>query len=134
MSVVTTSQAIHGSNSSSVASGTVLPAPAITALAALEKDARWLTASDDERVVLKRIAMQRDRLAASKQAQQQAKALRSVPQTVPADAPLAERLMVFAKLHPVATAAVAGLALVIGPRKLLRYGGIALPLITKLKR
>ena len=105
-----------------------------TALAALEKDARWLTASEDERAVLKRIAMQRDRLVASKQAKAQAQSLRSQPESVPADAPFTERLLVFAKLHPVATAAVAGLALMIGPRKLLRYGGMALPLLSKLKR
>lgn len=110
------------------------PAPTLTAVAALEQDARWATAGDAERAVLKRIAMQRDRLAAAKQAQLQAKALRAVPETVPTDAPFAERLMVFAKLHPVATAAVAGLALMVGPRKLLRYGGMALPLLTKLKR
>lgn len=106
----------------------------ITALAALEQDGRWLTASEEERVVLKRIAMQRDRLGAAQQARLQTKALKKTPETVSADAPLAERLTVFAKLHPVATAAVAGLALMIGPRKLLRYGGVALPLLTKFKR
>lgn len=106
----------------------------ISALAALEQDARWQSAGDNERAVLKRIAVQRDRLVAAKQAQQQAKALRAQVDTVPADAPLAERLVVFAKLHPVATAAVAGVALMIGPRKLLRWGTLALPLISKLKR
>ncbi|HEY4665127.1 MAG TPA: hypothetical protein VIG85_09090 [Comamonas sp.] len=106
----------------------------ITALAALEQDARWLNAGDNERAVLKRIALQRDRLAAAKQAQQQARALRAQVDAVPADAPFAERLMVFAKLHPVATAAVAGVALMVGPRKLLRWGTLALPLISKLKR
>lgn len=106
----------------------------VTALAALEKDARWLTAGDEERVVLKRIAMQRDRMAAAQQAKAQAKSLRTQPETVPADAPLTERLFVFAKLHPVATAAVAGLALVMGPRKLMRYGAMAVPLLAKLKR
>lgn len=106
----------------------------VTAVAALEKDARWLTANEEERAVLKRIAMQRDRMAAAKQAKAQAQSLRAQPETVPADAPLMERLVVFAKLHPVATAAVAGVALMIGPRKLLRYGGMALPLLAKLKR
>lgn len=105
-----------------------------TALAALEKDARWLAASQEERAVLKRIAMQRDRLLAAQQAKAQAQSLRSQPESVPADAPLVERLVVFARLHPVATAAVAGVALMIGPRKLLRYGGMALPLLAKLKR
>lgn len=113
---------------------TEAPAVPVTAMAALEHDARWTNAGEPEREVLKRIAMQRDRLAAAKQAQLQAKALRAQVNTVPADAPFAERLMVFAKLHPVATAAVAGVALMIGPRKLLRFSALALPLISKLKR
>lgn len=110
------------------------PAVASTALAALEADARWLSASEEERAVLQRIAQQRDHMAAAQQARAQAKSLRAQPVSVPADAPLTERLLVFAKLHPVATAAVAGLALMIGPRKLLRYGGMALPWLAKLKR
>lgn len=113
---------------------TPVSAPAVSALAALEQDARWLTAGTQERAVMRRIAMQRDRLAATKQAQLQAKALRAQVTEVPADAPLSERLVIFAKLHPVATAAVVGLALMIGPRKLLRWGTVALPIISKLKR
>ena len=109
-------------------------ASALSALAQLEQDALWLTAGEAERAVLKRIAMQRDRLASAKQAQQQAQALRAQTTTVPADAPFAERLAVFAKLHPFATAAVAGVALMVGPRKLLRYGALAMPLLKKLKR
>lgn len=106
----------------------------MSAVEALEKDARWATATEEERVVLKRIAMQRDRMAAARQAKAQVKSLRAQVDAVPADAPLTERLAVFAKLHPIATAAVAGVALMIGPRKLLRYGGIALPFLAKLKR
>ena len=104
------------------------------AVAALEQDPAWLTASEQERVVLKRIAMQRDRLMAAQKAQLQTKALRVPAEVVPADAPLAERLAVFVKLHPVATAVAAGIALMIGPRKLIRYGGLALPLISRFKR
>lgn len=124
-------------NTSAVSLESPLPTPntpAITAVAALQSDARWMTASADEREVLRRIAQQRDRLAAAQQAQQQAQALRAVRTVVPADAPLAERLITFAKLHPYATAGVAAVALMIGPRKLLRYGTLALPLISKLKR
>ena len=125
------------SNSATTSANAATPAQAplvISAVAALEQDVRWLQASDDERIVLKRIAMQRDRWVAAKHAQQQTKALRAQADTVPADAPLVERLVVFAKLHPVATAVVAGLALMLGPRKLMRYGGLALPLLGKFKR
>jgi hypothetical protein len=126
-------------NNLATTSATAVPTHAeaplvISAVAALEQDVRWHQASEAERVVLKRIAMQRDRWVAAKHAQQQAKALRTQADTVPADAPLMERLVVFAKLHPIATAAVAGLAVMVGPRKLMRYGGLALPLISKLKR
>ena len=114
--------------------GTAPAVTTISALAALEQDARWIAAGEQERAVMRRIAMQRDRLLATKQAQLQAKALRAQVTAVPVDAPLSERLVVFAKLHPVATAAVAGVALMIGPRKLLRWGALALPIITKLKR
>ena len=105
-----------------------------TALEALEKDPRWVTASVPERKVLKRIAMQRDRLAAAQQAKAQTQSLDTQPGSVPADAPLAERVAVFVKLHPMASAAVAAVALMLGPRKLIRYGAMALPLWAKLKR
>ena len=108
------------------------PEPA-SAVAALAHDSQWQHATEAEREVLHRIAMQRDRLAAGRRAKQQAQALQT-RESVPSDAPLAQRLAIFAKLHPVATAAVAGVALVIGPRKLIRYGGIAWPLINRFRR
>ena len=124
MNTVTASEAVT----------TTAVTPPLSTMAALEQDARWASAGAQEREVLKRIAMQRDRLAAAKQAKMQALALKSERDSVPAEAPFAERLMVFAKLHPVATAAVAGVALMIGPRKLLRFGALALPIVAKFKR
>ena len=76
----------------------------MTALAALQREARWATATPQQREVLKRIALQRDRWTAARQAREQALAQRAARTSVPVDAPLAERLMVFARLHPVATA------------------------------
>ena len=106
----------------------------ISAVSALEKDIRWQQANEAQREVLLRIASQRDRLAAARKTQFEAKNLQKSPPTVPADAPLPERLAAFAKLHPVATAAAAGLAIMVGPRKLIRYGSLAWPLISKFKR
>ena len=106
----------------------------ISAVSALEKDVRWQQASEAQREVLMRIATQRDRLAAARRANLQAQGVQKTLMAVPADAPLPERLAAFAKLHPVATAAVAGIAIMIGPRKLIRYGGLAWPLINKFKR
>lgn len=116
------------------ASATSEASAPLTALEALQREARWATATLQQREVLKRIALQRDRWAAARQAREQALAQRAARTSVPVDAPLAERLMVFARLHPVATAGVAGLALLLGPRKLWRYGALALPWINKLRR
>lgn len=106
----------------------------VTAVAALKLDPLWLGASAEQRELLEKIAQQRDRLGARKAAQLQARALQASLDSVPVDAPLPEKLLAFARLHPVATAAVAGLALFIGPRKLIRTGAFLLPLLAKFKR
>ena len=106
----------------------------ISAVNALEADIRWQQASEAQREVLLRIATQRDRMGAARRASFQAKSLQKPLTAVPADAPLPERLAAFAKLHPIATVAVAGVAILLGPRKLIRYGGLAWPLINKFKR
>lgn len=49
------------------------------------------------------------------------------------DAPLASRVAVFARLHPVACAVAAAAAVVVGPRKLIRWAGVALPFIMKMR-
>lgn len=49
------------------------------------------------------------------------------------DAPLVSRVAVFARLHPVACAFAAAVAVVVGPRKLIRWTGLALPLLMKMR-
>ena len=97
---------------------------------------QWQVASEDQRKVLQRIEMQRSRLKARAVARAQAKAVHSHEvanlQGVPAGAPLPERLMAFARLHPVAVAAAGAAALMIGPRKLMRVGSIMLPWVMRL--
>lgn len=109
-------------------------APPVTALAALKQSPSWELANASEREVLLRIAAQRDRLGSRQQAQLQAKALRAQRTSVPAEAPFTERLAVFARLHPIALAGIAALAVMLGPKKLMRTGMTLLPLIAKLKR
>ena len=104
------------------------------ALALLEKEERWGQASDAEKTVLRRIAAQRDRLNARKAAQEQARSLKVQANAVSPDAPLIERLTTFARLHPVASAAVLGMAMFLGPRRLVRTGMTVLPLLSKLRR
>ena len=88
---------------------------------------------ETHRVVLRRIAAQRERLRARHSARVQALALRR-QQPVPADGPFWDRLLAFARLHPVALAAGVGVTLVLGPRRLFRWSGIVLPLLAKFCR
>lgn len=95
----------------------------------------WSSATAEQKLVLARIAKQRARIKARTAAKAQALALRKTTASqVDADAPLPERLMAFVRLHPVATAAAGGLLMVLGPRKLIRWGSAALPWILKLQQ
>lgn len=96
----------------------------------------WEQATLDQQKVLRRIAVQRTRLRARAAARAQALALRASQsgETLSADAPLTERLMAFARLHPVAVAAAGAVALVVGPRKLFRLGAVVLPWIIRLQQ
>ncbi|MBB1653389.1 MULTISPECIES: hypothetical protein [Delftia] len=91
----------------------------------------WATSTVEQQQVMQRIAQQRERLKARSAAVAQARALsRSATQVQP-DAPLVERAITFARLHPVAVAVAAGAALMVGPRKLLRFGTTVMPLILR---
>lgn len=87
------------------------------------------------RVVLRRIAAQRERLQARRNARAQALALHAqqAPQ-MPTDGPLLERVVAFARLHPVAVAAAAGAVLMLGPGRLIRWTSIVLPLVARFRR
>lgn len=94
-----------------------------------------VSASDAQRVVLERIAAQRERIAARRSARAQTLALRSGHVTaVPTSGPLVERAVAFARLHPMAVAAAAGLALMLGPRRVIRWATVALPLLARFRR
>lgn len=96
----------------------------------------WDEATLDQRVVLARITKQRNRIKAGAAAQEQAHALRiqQGADHVVADALLPERLMSFVRLHPYATAAAGAALLALGPRKLMRWGSVAMPWIIKLQQ
>lgn len=93
------------------------------------------SASAEQRAVLERIAAQRERIAARRSARAQALALRSSHgTTMPTTGPLAERAIAFARLHPMAVAAAAGVALMLGPRRVIRWAGVMLPLLSRFRR
>ncbi len=90
---------------------------------------------ETHRAVLLRIATQRERLNARRSARAQALALQSQQSAhMPTSGPLSERLVAFARLHPMAVAAAAVAALAVGPRRLIRWSGIVLPLVMKYRR
>lgn len=83
--------------------------------------------------VLDRIAAQRERLSARRAQRLVVQAQADIGQVPGADLPLVQRLVWFTREHPVVVAAVAGAALMAGPRRLVRWAGVALPLILKLR-
>ena len=87
--------------------------------------------------ILDRIAAQRVRLRERHDRRAQVVAMSREANRVAGlgpDAPLAQRVAVFVRLHPIACAVAAAVAVVIGPKKLIRLTGVALPLVMKMWR
>lgn len=84
--------------------------------------------------VLDRIAEQRERLRARRAARLQAQALAAVTEGNDVEASLLLRVAGVVRQHPVAVAALAGVAIATGPRRLVRWAGVVLPLVMRLRR
>lgn len=86
--------------------------------------------------ILDRIALQRERLRARRAARAQALALAESQRAAGggAEDSLALRAAGFAREHPLALAAIAGVAMVAGPRRLIRWAGVLLPMLLRLRR
>ena len=110
--------------------------PAESPVKPVELDAAlWDEASPEQKLLLSRISRQRARIKARASAKAQALALRQTqPAQVDGEASLPERLVSFVRLHPIATAAAGALLMVVGPRKLIRWGSVALPWVMKLQQ
>lgn len=113
--------------------------PPVSALARLRQSPEWRWATPEQRVVLQRIAAQRDQWLLDRLTREREAALLASAQEVDANAPLPQRLAAFARLHPTTmAAAVAGVAFAFGPKRLLRVLRTSLPtllpLLAKLKR
>ncbi len=91
-------------------------------------------ATPEQQQVLDRILVQRERLRARREAYRQTRAIVQARTGVDPQAPLPERLLSFARLHPGAVAALAGVAAVAGPRRLIRLAGLLIPLVSRLRR
>lgn len=91
--------------------------------------ARTVPATPEQQRVLERIALQRQRLRERRALAAQAAA---APGPADADAPLL-RAVDFARAHPSVVVGAVGVALWLGPRRLLRWAGTLLPLWIKLR-
>ena len=92
-------------------------------------------ATPEQQRVVERIAMQRERLRARRAARAQSLApAERNPGIGAIDESFALRAAGFAREHPIAVAAMAGVALLAGPRRLVRWGGILLPMLMRLRR
>ena len=80
--------------------------------------------------------MQRERLRARRAARAQSQALADSQLAAAggAEHSLALRAAGFAREHPMAVAAIAGVAVVAGPRRLIRWAGVLLPMLLRLRR
>ena len=88
-----------------------------------------------QQAVLERIHAQRARLRQHRSARQQARAQGIARgERVDPAAPLPDRLLAFARLHPVASTAALALAALAGPARLVRWTGWLLPLAARLWR
>lgn len=87
----------------------------------------------EQQRVLDRIAKQRERIRARRIARAQSVALAQSAQQASSEEPFALRAAAFAKQHPAAVAALVGVALVAGPRRLVRWAGVAMPLVARLR-
>lgn len=88
----------------------------------------------EQQQVLDRILVQRERLRARREAYRQTRAIVQARQGIDPQAALPARLLAFARLHPAFVASAAGVAMLAGPRRLLRWAGVLMPLVTRLRR
>lgn len=91
-------------------------------------------ATPEQQQVLDRILVQRERLRARREAYRQTRAIVQARAGVDPDSSLPTRLLAFAKLHPTFVAGAAALALVAGPRRLIRVAGLLIPLVSRMRR
>ncbi|BCN38863.1 hypothetical protein ALDI51_21820 [Alicycliphilus denitrificans] len=88
----------------------------------------------EQQEVLDRILAQRERLRARRDAMRQARAAAAPQGRVNPGDPLIARLVSFARLHPLAVAAVLGVAALAGPGRVVRWAGVVLPAILRMRR
>jgi hypothetical protein len=89
-----------------------------------------------QQLVLERIAAQRERIRARQRAHATQLASRSdvSPAADSGDASMLERLLQFTREHPSVLAVIAAAAVAAGPRRIVRWASVILPLVMRSKR
>ncbi|WCM91064.1 hypothetical protein M5C99_11530 [Acidovorax sp. NCPPB 2350] len=93
----------------------------------------------EQQRILDRIAVQRERVRSRRAAHAQAAQLRAQAReegSAPGDpdAPWSARLLWFARQHPIAVVVAAGVAVAAGPSRIIRWVGVLMPLMMKMRR
>ena len=88
----------------------------------------------EQQKVLDRIHAQRERVIKRRHAMRQARAAAAVQSRVNPGDPLLTRLLTFARMHPMALGALAGIAALAGPNRVVRWAGVVLPAILRMRR
>ncbi|PWW44692.1 hypothetical protein [Melaminivora alkalimesophila] len=91
-------------------------------------------ATPEQQQVLDRILVQRERLRARREAYRQTRAIVQARAGLDPNDPLPKRLLAFARLHPAVVAVALGVAALAGPRRLIRWAGVVMPLVSRLRR
>ena len=91
-------------------------------------------ATPEQQKILHRIAAQRERIQARRQAYAQADSPAEAGAAEMGDDSLVLRCVAFAKQHPAAVVALAGAAMALGPSRLVRWASVALPWILRFRR
>lgn len=97
-------------------------------------DKLLITPTPEQQVVLLRISAQRERIQARRLAHAQAASSANVGSGGTGDESLLLRCVAFAKQHPAAVVGLVGAAMALGPSRLVRWAGVALPWVLRLRR
>lgn len=89
--------------------------------------------SAEQQKVIDRIAAQRERLRVRRTERMHRTALLRQEQAIVRETPLWLRAAVVARRYPVGVAVLAGVALVVGPKRLVRWAGVGLPLYMRMR-
>lgn len=89
--------------------------------------------SDEQQQVIDRIAAQRERLRVRRTERAHRLVMLRQEKAVVSQTPLWLRTAVVAKRYPLGISLLAGVALLVGPKRLVRWAGIGLPLYMRMR-